>query len=99
MGRLLLSADNSADDLRRRNQPIHRNRSRLRTAVETSTTASAARSCVSGRMHTKTAQLKRQFQAAWRTRFNAQPTAFTFLDINSYVTAWWCQHSLLAFRF
>src|SRR3974390_3711089 len=96
MGGLLPSGDDGGGHVRVGPQPVYGYGSGLRAAVEAGAASGAAFSGVSRRMYAVLAEFRCEFQAAGRAGIHTQPATFAFLNIDRYVTAWWCRHVVLA---
>src|SRR5438105_2138731 len=68
-------------------QTVHRDRARLRTAVETNAAAGAVVSGVARGMHAVGTQAGIQFQALGRTAVHAKSATFTFVNVDGDLTA------------
>src|SRR5438270_9859067 len=76
----------------RRAKPVNRNRSRLRTAIETNPATGAAFPGVPRRMHTVGAQLWSQLQAFGRARIDTKPAALALIHVDQNVSPSLCRH-------
>src|SRR5579859_386660 len=79
---------------RRRDQPVHRDGSRLWTAVEADAASSAIVPGIARRMHAVMAQLRSQLQALGRARFHAQPASFALIHVDRDIAARLARHFL-----
>src|SRR5579863_1452399 len=80
------------------NQTVDRDRSRLRTAIETNAASGAVVTAIACRMHSVGTQFRSKLQAFWRAGLDAQPASFALFDINRDIAARLASHAFLSPR-
>src|SRR5581483_556813 len=79
-----------------RSLPVHGDRTRLGTAIETNAATGAVVSHIARGMHAIGIQSRKQFEAFRRTRFDTQPASLALVRINRHFAARLPRHNHLA---